>query len=33
MKINLRIEDLFPSFYMGITGCEGSCRFYDMKIE
>ena len=33
MKINLRAEDLFPSFYLGITGCEGPCRFYDIKIE
>ena len=33
MKIDLRTEDLFPSFYLGITGCEGCCRFYDMKIE
>ena len=33
MKIELRTEDIFPSFYLGITGCEGCCRFYDMEIE
>ena len=33
VKTTLRTEDLFPSFYLGITGCEGCCRFYDMKIE
>lgn len=33
MKFNLRAEDLFPSFYLGITGCEGPCLFYDMSIE
>ena len=29
----LRAEDLFPSFHLGITGCEGVCRFYNMSIE
>ncbi|MBP3665858.1 MAG: hypothetical protein J6K29_02285 [Clostridia bacterium] len=33
MKLSLRTEDLFPSFYLGITGCEGPCRFFDMKVE
>jgi len=32
-KVNLRAEDLFPSFHLGITGCEGPCRFYDMTVE
>ena len=31
--VTLRAEDLFDSFHLGITGCEGVCRFYDMKIE
>lgn len=33
MRFSLRAEDLFPVFYLGITGCEGPCRFYDMNIE
>lgn len=33
MRFTLRAEDLFPSFHLGITGCEGPCRFYDMEIE
>lgn len=33
MKISLRTEDLFPRFYLGITGCEGPCRFYDLTVE
>ena len=33
MKLSLRAEDLFREFYLGITGCEGPCRFYDMAIE
>ena len=33
MIFHLRAEDLFPSFHLGITGCEGPCRFYDMDIE
>jgi hypothetical protein len=33
IKLNLRAEDLFPSFHLGITGCEGPCRFYDMTVE
>ena len=33
MKLHLRAEDLFPSFYLGITGCEGPCKFYDMTVE
>lgn len=33
MHFQLRAEDIFPCFYLGITGCEGPCRFYDMDIE
>lgn len=33
MRFDLRAEDLFDTFHLGITGCEGPCRFYDMKIE
>jgi hypothetical protein len=33
MKLSLRAEDLFPSFYLGITGCEGPCRFYGLTVE
>ena len=33
MCVSLRAEDLFPAFHLGITGCEGSCRIYDMAIE
>lgn len=33
VKLSLRVEDLFPSFYLGITGCEGPCLFYGMSIE
>ena len=31
--ISLLCKAIFPSFHFGITGCEGTCRFYDMKIE
>lgn len=33
VKTNLRTEDLFSSFHLGVTGCEGPCRFYDMTVE
>lgn len=33
MRLSLRTEDLFSSFYPSITGCEGPCRFYDMEIR
>ena len=33
MLFSLRADDLFESFHLGITGCEGPCRFYDMEIE
>ena len=32
-RVTLRCEDIFDSFHLGITGCEGPCRFYDMQIE
>ena len=33
MRITLRVEDFFPAFHLGLTGCEGPCRFYDMTVE
>ena len=33
VSCSLRVEDLFPAFYVGITGCEGPCRFYDLCID
>ena len=33
ISFRLRADDLFDSFHLGITGCEGVCRFYDMNIE
>ncbi|MBE6598849.1 MAG: hypothetical protein E7638_05355 [Ruminococcaceae bacterium] len=33
MKFHLRAEDMFESFHLGITGCEGLCRFYDLTID
>ena len=32
MKTVLRTEDLPENFHVGITGCEGIARFYDMQI-
>lgn len=31
-KLYVRDEHIYPAFYLGITGCEGPCRFYDMEI-
>lgn len=31
-KLYVRDEHIYPAFYLGITGCEGVCRFYDMEI-
>ena len=31
-SIYVRDEHLYPEFYIGITGCEGVCKFYDMEI-
>ena len=33
MEINLLMPRIYPDFHLGITGCEGVCRFYDMTIE
>ena len=33
VKTTLRTEDLFHEFHLGITGCEGPCRFYAMTVE
>lgn len=30
--LHIRDEHIYPEFYIGITGCEGVCRFYDMEI-
>ena len=32
-KVSIYCEDIYDSFHLGITGCEGPCRFYDMTIE
>jgi len=29
----LRTEDLFEEFYIGVTACEGIVRLYDLQIE
>ena len=31
-KMYVRDEHIYPEFYLGITGCEGVCRFYDMEV-
>ena len=31
-RFTLRVEDLFDSFHLGITTCEGIARVYDMSI-
>jgi hypothetical protein len=31
--VELRTEDLFDTFYVGITACEGIVRLYDFVIE
>lgn len=31
--VELRTEDLFDSFYVGVTACEGIVRLYDFAIE
>ena len=33
INATLRTEDLFDSFYIGVTACEGIVRLYDFKIE
>lgn len=32
-KMDLYCGEIYDSFHLGITGCEGPCRFYDMEIE
>ena len=32
VKATIPAPDMFPSFYAGITACEGDCRFYTMTI-
>ena len=32
-RVGLYCGDIYDSFHLGITGCEGPCRFYDMSIE
>ena len=32
-KLYVRDEHIYPEFYLGITGCEGLCKFYDMEIS
>ena len=28
----LRIDDMYQTFHLGITACEGICKFYDLEI-
>ena len=32
-KMLLHIDNLYPSFHLGINACEGINRFYDLKIQ
>lgn len=32
-KVSIYCDEIYDSFHLGITGCEGPCRFYDMSIE
>lgn len=32
-RVSLRCEEIYDSFHLGITGCEGPCKFYSMEIE
>lgn len=32
-RVALYCDAIYDSFHLGITGCEGPCRFYDMTIE
>ena len=32
-KVSIYCNEIYDSFHLGITGCEGPCRFYDMRIE
>jgi hypothetical protein len=33
IKVELRAEDFFEEFYVGVTACEGIVRLYDFEIE
>ena len=33
VSADLRVEDIFESFYIGLTACEGIVRLYDFSIE
>lgn len=32
-KMTLHVNDMYPSFHVGINACEGINRFYSMEIE
>lgn len=32
-KVSIYCNEIYDSFHLGITGCEGPCRFYDMDIQ
>ena len=32
-KVSIYCDEIYDSFHLGITGCEGPCRFYDMEID
>ena len=32
-KMKLRIDEMYPSYHLGINACEGINRFFDLKIE
>ena len=33
LSVDLYCDEIYEQFHLGITGCEGPCRFYDMEIE
>lgn len=33
LRVDLRCEEIYDSFHLGIAGCEGPCKFYSMEIE
>jgi hypothetical protein len=33
IKAELRTEDFFEDFYVGVTACEGIVRLYNFEIE
>lgn len=32
-RIELRVDDMFERFHVGVTACEGIVRLYDLQIE